>query len=374
MRNVHKCASVVGAAWLLAGCVGDKGVAPALRSTATTLGSVVVTPRNAIMAVGDTLSLTFAAATLDGTPVTTFDSVRYLFQNIGDTLRVHVSGAGLVTAVAPSLSNKPVLVNVFAFKDGIVAVDQAAIQVTASRIVGATLSIQPIPPDSAYLAWGSAKTIRPRIGNPTTRQSVSGAAIRYEYSPQDSSALMCYTPTISAPSTLTGLQLTLPICSVKVLNGSLRLNQIRALRKGSAWVFANVNVYGVMLRDSVRYTLTNPLTGLVYLGTNGLQAGGSAYFSDVVVAPGGTVTFYNAFPPDLGLSIDFTIDHPEVALATTPPSQYGGASGNVIGLTSTESSSDRIFATPGVYKVTGTVRGGVPPWTGATTTGTITVE
>jgi hypothetical protein len=374
MRHVHKYAGVAVAIWFLVGCVGDKGVAPALRPAASTLGSITVTPRNAVMAVGDTLSITFMAATLDGASVTAFDSVKYLFQTISDTLRVRVSNTGLVTAVAASQPNSPVLVNVLVFKDGVAAADQAAIQITLTRIAGATLSIQPVPPDSAVLAWGNSKTLTPRIGNATTGQYVNGPSIRFEYSPQDSSALECYVPNISAPSTLAQTQLTLPLCGGKVFNGFLGMNQIHALRKGTAWVFANVNVYGVPLRDSVLFRLTNPLTALVYVGTNGLQAGGSAYFSDVVIAPGGTVQFYNNFPAALGLSVAYTIDHPEAALAATPPSQYGGQSGNVTSLTSTQNSSSRIFVTPGVYTVTATVSGGVPPFTGATTTGTITVQ
>lgn len=375
MRSPWRAVSMIVLLSVAAGCVGDKGVAPATRSTSQTLGRVVISPRNAIMAVGDTLTLTASTQALDGSAGGAPDSVVYSFQNVQDTLRLHLTTTGLLTAVAPSSTNNPAFVNVMVFKDGVVVADQAIIQITATRIAGVTLSIQPSPSDSAKLAWGSLKTIIPVIRNTTTGQQVTRPTVQYEYREQDSSAFQCYVPTITPPSTITEAQLELTVCGGKAFNaGKLRFNQIRALRKGTGWVYANVTVYGVPLRDSVLYTLTNPYSGLVYLSTNGLQAGGNAFFSDVAIAPGGIVTFYNGFPPDLGITLTFAFDHPEAALATSPPSSNGGSAGNVTTLTSELSSSDRLFVTPGVYHVTATVGGGVPPFTGSTTTGTITVQ
>jgi hypothetical protein len=74
------------------------------------------------------------------------------------------------------------------------------------------------------------------------------------------------------------------------------------------------------------------------------------------------------------VTVNITLDHPELALPTNPPSQYGGTSGNITGLTATHPQSNRIFATPGTYHWTASMSGGIPPYNGATASGTIAVQ
>lgn len=353
------------------GCVGDRGVAPALRPPETTLGTIVVSPLNAVMAVGDTLSLALHARSLTGVPIASLDSVQYVLENTGDSLRVQIDAHGVMTAVAPSLTNSPVLVQVIGFKDGLARADQAVVQVTDTRFSGATLSIQPIPPDSTSLALGWNKVITPVIQNPVSGQSVDDPTVRFEFGAGDSTKLQCYIPVFVETSTLVYNQLMMGPCGGNN-NFAGTLNQILVNAKGTAWVIAAVTVYGVPLRDSVQYTLTNPISGYVQVGLNNLSVifpGASSAF----ISPGATVTFQNILPIALGASVTYTFDDSTVALATTPASPNGGTSGNITAIQPNQTATRRFLA-PGVHKWTATVIGGIPPYAGQTDQGTITVE
>jgi len=358
--------------WLFAGCVGDKGVAPATQPAGETLGPVVVSPRNAVMAIGESLTVHVAAMSLSGTPITTFDSVLYLLQNVTDTLRVRVTTNGQITALSPSGINNPVLLQVVVFKGGVARADLALIQVTETAIPGATLSIQPVPPDSAKIAWGDTKEIDPLIQNVTTGEAVVAPTVRYDYGPGDSLTLQCYAPTLAPVGRFTQAQLQLTDCGQNGNAGTVWYNQIHAFKKGTAWIHAYVWVYGAMQHDSVQYTISNPYDAPVQAGPSQFQASQPAR-SSVFIAPGGTIYFLNGFNAALGASVTFTLDNPSAALATDPPSPLGGTSGNITTLTPGQQAT-RKFVTPGVYHWTATVSGGVPPYTGATSTGTITVE
>jgi len=185
--------------------------------------------------------------------------------------------------------------------------------------------------------------------------------------------MQCYAPRFVATATLTEAQLEQTPCGVNRNAGQVGLNQIHAFKKGTAWVYATATVFGVVLRDSVQYTITNPISGFIQASPYYLTANQPG-ISDIYIAPGGTVTFYNAFPDVLGVSVTFTFDDPSAASAADTPSDNGGASGNVTALTTSQPQSDRKFLTAGRYGWTGTVLGGVPPYTGATWRGTIIVE
>lgn len=360
--------AVLACASSVIGCAGDKGVAPAPRPASSTLGNIQLSAVNVVMAVGDTLTITATGRTLTGTPVTEFDSVRYALQNVTDTLRARLAPTGTVTAIAVSGTGTPVLLNVFAFKGGVVAVDQANLQVTQSRIVGAALSLQPIPPATTTLATGQSKTLVPRIANGSGQQ-VASPRLRFDYSATDSQKVSCYAPRITETSTYTQGELNLTDCGSKHLS----LNQIYALQAGTAWVRASVLVYGTMLRDSVQYTFTNPLTGEIDVGPSNVLSAFVPVRNGVVIVPGGTVTFYNAFDPSFAASLTFTFDNPTAATAADDPSTDGGQSGNVTPLSGYQFTM-RKFSTPGVYTWTAVISGSVPPWTGQTTSGTITVQ
>ena len=354
-------------------CVGDKGVAPATRPAAETLGTIVVSPLNAIMAVGETLSVTPIGKSLGGTAMLQFDSVQYRLENVTDTAHVSISAAGVVTARSETPINGPVLLTVIAFKDDLAAADQAIIQVVDAVFPNPTLSLQPVPPDSARMAWGDSKTLTPIIQN-TTGGFVNSPTLRLEYGPSgDSLKMQCYVPSISATATLTRQQLRRSSCGQNGNAGTVSLNQIHAFTKGTAWVHAHVTVFGIVLHDSVLYTMTNPYSTGVDVGTSYVLSASQVDRSSVFVAPGGTVYFFNDFTPSLGTSITFILDHPEDALPTDPPATDGGTEGNVTNILG-YGYSTRKFVTPGVYHWTATVSGGIPPYTGATVTGIITVE
>jgi hypothetical protein len=331
-----------------------------------------VSPINAIMAVGDTMSLTLTGQSVAGDPLTSFDSIEYILQTPTDTIRTRISANGLVTALTPSGTNKPVLVEVIGFKDGVARADQAVIQIVATTFPNATLSIQPISPDSAKLAWGSTKVITPVIRN-TSGQSVASPQIRYEYGPGDSTTLQCYVPNFVATPTLTQAQLKLTTCGSNSNAGSVTLDRIHAFRAGTAWVHATVLVFGVVLRDSVKYTLTNPYTGNVSVGPTELLPG-DPLRANIIIAPGGTITFVNSFPAAIGASVSWTLDNPGAATASNPPATYGDTIGNISAIDASQFTSKRRFLTAGVYTWTAKVICGIAPYNGATVTGEITVQ
>jgi len=355
----------------LVACSNDQGIATAPLSPASTIASIVVSPLNAIIAVGDTVSVTFTARSLSGAAMTQFDSVKYFLQNVSDSVRVQLLPNGQVIGRAPSGTNAPVFVDVLAFKDGIAAADQAIVQVTATKFANATLSIRPVGSDSAKIAWGDTKQIIPVVRN-AGGQSVTRPTVRFEYGPGDSTVLQCYIPTIPAVGALTTVQLRLSNCGVNANAGAVRFNQIHAFHKGTAWVHARVLVYGVMLHDSVQYTISNPYNSLVVVYPSNFRVSDPG--ANTVIAPGGNIIFLNGFDVSMGVSVSFTFDHPEAALATNPPATYGDTTGNITPISSTESTSSRKFQTPGVYTWTATIIGGMAPYTGGTATGTITVE
>jgi len=372
MMGAMMCAALCTVALAgLTACMGDKGVAPVAQGPSATLGVVRVSPLNAVMAVGDTMSVHLTGRTLTGESVTTFDSIQYVLENSTDSLRASVSSSGVVTALTPSGNNSPVLLQVVAFKGGVARADQVIIQVTATAVPGATLSIQPVAPDSNRLCLGCSKRINPVIRNPTTGQRVSNPSIRFEYGPGDSTKFRCYSPNFEATATLTIPQLNLPAkCGDPNRTG--QRNIITVTDKGTGWIVANVLVYGVPLRDSVQYTLTNQPVSSVQFDPWGLGSISNGS-TDQYLAPGGLMYFQNGFPPELGTSVTWTFDNPDAVTADDPPSDVGGTTGNVVGLTGYQLATRR-FMTPGVYNYTATLTGTTPPWTSGTITGRIHVE
>jgi hypothetical protein len=347
------------------GCVGDKGVAPSTRDPNTALASIVASPLNVVMAVGDSFPVAITAQSVSGDPITRFDSIRYVLNSIVDTIRVAVAPTGVVTARAVS-GGSPVLLNVFAYKDGVGAVDQVVIQVTQTAFTGATLSIQPDPSDSTKIQLGDGKVIPPVIRNPNTGASVAGPRFRYTTTPDDAKKLGCYRlniPDVSQAFSTASSALKLNGCA-----GTFGLNQIRALSLGTAWVHADALVYGTMLHDSVQYTVTNPYQFYIYISNVNLNV---TCTTSATIAPGGIVTFTNNIQAGLGMSLAFTFDNP--AAATDAGSSTGGSSGNITPLAGGESSS-RAFMTAGTYPWHAAVSGATPPFTNVTCDGAVIVQ
>lgn len=351
------------------GCNAEKTVVTELQPANVALGTVRVSPLNAIIAVGDSISIRVSGKTIDGVPLVSFDSVLYRLQSNTDTIRVRVSPTGMVTGRASSDAN-PVLLDVYAFKNGTVRVDEAIIQVTPTAFSGATLSIQPAVDDSTRLAEFSSKGIYPVIENASTGQRVDGPQLRLSYHESDAAKLGCYAPIYNDMGDFTSAELSVTPCGQRVGR-----NQIVALaRNGTAWVIATATVYGVELRDSVQYTFTNQFSYYIEMGPNHLDVyGGQSTYGVIYLAPGATVQFAPFFDPALGGTVSWTFSDPSGATATIPPSEVGGATGNVSALNYGETATRR-FMTPGTYTYTSTVTGAIAPFDGRSVTGTIVIE
>lgn len=349
-------------------CVGGAPSVPGLRAPGTTLGAVSISPQNAILSVGGTFPIVLTGQAVTGAPITNVDSVQYVLASVADTQRVRIAANGMVTGLASS-GVTPVRIRGFAFKDNVGNGDELIVQVTPTAITGATLSIQPVVPDTAKIARGAAKTIVPVVRNAATGQSVSSVNMRLTVRPVDAARMAGYTPSLQTPG-LDGVSVQFN----NAISGS-SLNRIAAIAgEGTAWVYAEANVYGTLLRDSVQYILLYPATGTIDMrifGGTGLQAMPTSttpmhgYYQ-----VGATITFSTSIN-ELPVPISYTFDNPAGATAAVPPAPVGGTSGNVVGLLNGQSSARR-FLTPGTYTWTGTVGGNIAPFSGQTATGQIT--
>src|SRR5688572_10471823 len=89
---------------LLGACIDSSLAVDPTSSPATTLGSVIVEPRVAIIAVGATQQLSINAASLTGAPIASFDSILFVLNTPTDSLRAPVSPTGLITARSATTS------------------------------------------------------------------------------------------------------------------------------------------------------------------------------------------------------------------------------------------------------------------------------
>lgn len=364
LRRTRRASRVmgVGLALLLAACVGDKGVAPSTRSPSGTLGTVIVTPLNAIMAVGDTVRLTVAGQSILDQPMSDFDSVTFSLGSLVDTLRVHLAPDGLVTALSPSGAGSPVQINVVAFRAGVAKADQALIQITSTAIAGLTLSIHPVPPDSTKLAQGAFKQVTPIVWNPVTNESVDGPVLRLEQTVGEAK-LVCQLPYVQV------VDYTIEQLGGNVCRGGA--NYIQASSSlGMTWVKAQVLAYGTLLRDSVQYTLTYPYLSFIVVGSSGTLTIMPTRRLNAVIAPGGTVIFASYIPQATGATMNFTFSDSTVALS----SGDGTGAGNIYGLEGSGGQANRIFQQTGTYTWTATVIGGIAPFTGQSISGKIIVQ
>jgi hypothetical protein len=361
--------SVVAVA-VLSSCGWEDPTKPELKPAGEVLGSITASPLNAIIAVGGTIKIDVSGRTLNGAAVTTFDSVRYALVSIVDTLRVTLAADGTVTGKASSGAT-PVAVNVFAYKNGVGKADRAIVQVTAASIAGLTLSIQPAATDSAKLARGSTKVITPVIRN-AALQAVATPALRLTARNQAGAVFAGYVPTILLPGD-DGI-----IVSVGVPPVFTSYNTIAAVQgEGTSYIYAEVNAYGTLLQDSVLYTASYPYTGTIQVYTadrHGLQVRlNETSTPTATFAPGATITFRNGMLTTSALPMVFTFDTPASALAATPPSTTGGASGDVTSINPNQQTNRR-FNTAGTVRYTATIGGNLPPYSGQTVTGTIIIK
>lgn len=353
-----------------AGCLGETAAILPTEPAGSAVRRVTITPSVAILAVGATQQLNVAAASLDGTPIATLDSVRYALALPVDTLRVRLTAGGMITALAPTSS--PVRVNAIAYRNQTAAGETALLQVTATAIQGTTLSIQPVAPDSGKLSAGTMKTITPAIRNPGTGESVPNPVIRFTVRPGDARRMLVHETVIQLPGTGNRVCITCPSAQIFP---TPEANQIRPLvGEGKVWIFAAVDAYGTLLQDSVEYTLSYPYALTVSSVKNNLAVESAGFANNTLtLAPGATVTFQNGAAAADPLTMTYMFDNPAAATAANPASTSGGASGNVTTLTGGQTSRRR-FMTPGTYRWTMTATGGPAPWNGQTLAGAVVIK
>lgn len=363
------CSLALGVMYGLTGCADNKPTAPSLRAPSATLSLLSASPMNAIMAVGDSFQVTISAQAIDGSPLTTFDSVRYVLNSIVDTARIRVSPTGMITGLTSSTST-PVLLNVYAYKGGVGAADQIVIQVTETAIAGATMSIQPVAPDTARVTIGNYKQIVPVIQN-GSGASVSDVQMRLYTNVDDATRVSCfpaYFPNQSAAFSISSavLQQKLQACTTASYP-----NYIQGQAPGTAWIHAKALVYGATLEDSVLYTVSN--VTMAYVGVQNQNLHVLCFSCNVTIAPGGSVAFENALSTGLAMGMAVTFDDPASATVADPPSTSGGSTGNVSALQPRDLST-RTFLVPGTYGYTIQLSNAPPPFTNSSFRGSIVVQ
>jgi len=210
---------------------------------------------------------------------------------------------------------------------------------------------------------GNNQQVNPIIEN-SGGQSVSNPQLRLFTNADDASRVSCYPiyfPGTSTPFSVTQVQLQIQ------LNGCTTAsypNIFQGVASGTAWIHAQALVYGVMLEDSVLYTVTNVTYAYVYVYNTNLNVlcGGC----QVTIAPGGSVVFTNYVSTGLSMGMAVTFDNPEAATA-------GDADGNVEPI-QPGASSVRTFLTPGTYGFTIQMSDAPPPFTNSTYRGSIVVQ
>jgi len=362
----------------LAGCSADVTYTQKLLAPpATTLGSLAISPLNAIVAVGGTQQFSVSMQSLTGAPITNADSVVYMLSNPADTVRLRIDRTtGVVTGVAPSTPPRHVRVNVFAYQGIVIVGDQAFVQVTTNAIANPTASIQPnwAAGDSVRLAMGVSKTVVPRIRN-AAGDSVSSPAARFNVAAADMQRVAVFQPYVglfdrSPYVYVTGLQYP---------SGGIN-RFLPKVDSGTAWIYYRAVAYGVPIADSVRYSFTPPFSAQITVTKTNLELtsageGGSANVA-LTLAAGAEVTFFNSLSGDDPLTITVEFSDPNGATTSVPapsPGQAGGASGNITTLVGGQSAQRR-FNTPGRYVWTMKGTGGPAPWNGQTVSGTLVIK
>ncbi len=366
MIRIHKLvlfAALVGSA----SCMEDKGTSPELGDPAATIGTISVYPPNAIMAVGQTLQLTITGKTLTGEPITQFDSIVYVYtSNRADTVKIKANQDGTIEALTVTQDYSPVILSIVPFKNGVGKSDDIIIQVTQNALSGLSMSIQPIPPDSAKLALGEYKYIEPVISN-SSGESVIAPQLRMDVTREGAQKIIGYGPT--CPSQLTTVEYGAVCQRVSGVDWAIDIIGAQGY-EGSAWVYATVNAYGTVLKDSVEYTVSPPYRQQTYISAYQSVTLRNDSEGIIYLSPGGTWSFTNGLSATLGdVPISVTFNDPSAASATT----IGGASGNIIDLRPGQGTQRR-FMTAGTYTWTAIAGGTVKPFAGQTTGGTIIVK
>lgn len=305
----------IGAVVVLSAC-SEAPTTPAQEMNGSVVvGHVRVDPEAAVIAAGGTQQLTTTVTALDGTPITTYDTIQYVSL---DSSKVTVSSAGLVTARTGSraATDAPVGVAVLVTQHGVTQTDTAYIAVVETAGSSPTFSMADAS-SGDKVAVGDFKSVTPSItyfdGSNTV--TLQGYQVPINIRVEQPALAMRTSPTSFKP----------------------------ILAQGQVTISATVVVFGTPLTDSVTYSLGDPASVRIYLSQSGLtwqQQAGSAFSSSAV--------FYLQTGGELDVTNFASIGTHTVGLTCTA-SGSGVAPPPVTGLTTNYSSAAMVFTMPGTY-------------------------
>lgn len=373
MHTLRCYAQLLGYAAVAVGAMGcdmeSIAVArPASIGATAAVGTVTLSPRNAIVAVGGTVDIRAIPTDMTGAPLDAPDSVTYQLVSISDTIRMVVTkkNADTYTITGRAPSSGPMLLNMFVYKNNTVKADQAFIHVTDSVPTGPMKAVMTTANTTVLIR--AQPTINTALVN-VAGDTVMVPMVRYWPKGGDSAKVLTYEPGIIAPGNR-GILLSSEYTYFFGTQNAI----VAKVGDDSAYVYTDVNAYGTVLHDSLKFHFHYPSTATFgpFVLPDGYQIFDRTAINERTYQSPATLTFGNTmFVSTNGapLPLDYVFDQPDKALATTP----GGASGNILGL-NLFSSQRRLFTTPGTYGFTVTVRGNTPPYTGQTYSVSFTIK
>ncbi|MBX6333109.1 MAG: hypothetical protein IRY91_14775 [Gemmatimonadaceae bacterium] len=261
-----------------AGCSTDAAVAPSPRVNDPNMYWALTLDHHAItmstVAPYDTIRLTATPRTSDGTPIDSLPAPTFTSLDLD---RAEVSPDGVVHVFAPG-NQIPVVATLTV--GNLRHADTAFINVTtlATPPVLDTLSIHPVPPDSAKTALfvGTTITARATTANGTP---ITGLSVYYKSSD----------PTTARIDRASGV--------------------ISPVRPGHLTVIAEATAYGVTRADTLPFTIGHAVTAYLNVTTQKTTSGQSVNGftpNQLVLGPGATVLIINT----TGVPTDLTFDDP----------------------------------------------------------------
>ena len=235
------------------------------------------------------------------------------------------------------------------FRGGVRLADEVTLNVTPTVIAGATLHLQP---STTTIKQGAYTYIPVTLGNGVTQ--VSGLSVRHTADTTGTPLINTYHPYISDPLT-----------RATIAPPSAAFNYVQAnVGAGSAYVYAEVNAYGTILRDSVLFHFAYPSSAFIAVpGTQeGFTIAPTANHQTLNLNSGASVLFAN-FLNASGVMLDVTFSDSTAVIPAT----------NIHGL-GQYSSASRKFNIPGTYTWTITVSGPIALYNAQTFTGKLHIQ
>lgn len=261
-----------------------------------------------------TFNLIATPRTLDGTPIAGLAAPKF---TTSDTNFVKVDANGVITAkkVTPTTTPVRIIATLSSLTDQVTVADTARVAVTATARPPATFTIRP---DRTSFGIGYDTTLAAHVTD-AAGQPVTGLRINY----------FATTPQILAIDT-TGVI------------------SPRNLGKGS--VVASAMSYGVSLRDSVEFTVTDPVVFQVDVRQDHTPPYPGYFDPAEITIKAGQGVAWNDAPTEF-VSVNVTFDNP----ANIGPSPVDGARGNIPAFF--QGKFIRMFPVPGTYTYRNTIGG-----------------